>query len=127
MQSHGVSTQPAVIITQPGYAITAGPPPRAWSSGLCSCCDDISSCLCFGLCCGHCYLCCSMYPEHNENCCAGFCNPVPLLVLRVKHRARHNIEGTICDDLVCQTFCWMCTGCQLSRDMKYVRSTVGYL
>ena len=111
--------------------------PREWSSGLCACGDDCSSCVCT-YCCGWCYL-CYMYSQFGENCCVACLScgvpatggPVcyfspALFALRTAHRNRFGVRGTMCNDCCCTIWCPMCVQCQLKRDMNYVTNECDY-
>ncbi|CAI2736599.1 unnamed protein product [Schistosoma spindalis] len=98
---------------------------RDWHDGLFDCTNDCNS-FWLVLCCYPCYM-CYMYRRYDE-CCATPCFIIcPGLTLRAYHRAKHNIQGTLCKDFLKEYFCPLCSACQLDRDMKYVEATSGIL
>nr|ALJ10579.1 placenta specific protein 8 [Dugesia japonica] len=111
-------TSENVVISQPKSE-------RMWSSEICSCFEDIEICL-WSTFFPQCYLCC-MYMEYNECFCSSLLVPNSLMALRIQHRNRHGIKGTICDDCIKSTCYGPCTMCQLKRDMKHIISTKGSL
>ncbi|CAH8635085.1 unnamed protein product [Schistosoma mattheei] len=115
-QSTTVVLQQPLSVLQPkqGYFLT-----RGWSSGICSCFDDCESCLCAGFC-YPCYL-CHMYSISNEACWLPLFG-VGVLPLRIKHRIKHNIDGSLLDDHFITCCCPQLVLCQLRRDMRYMES-----
>ncbi|XP_075885687.1 placenta-specific gene 8 protein-like [Nelusetta ayraudi] len=85
--------------------------PSEFQSGLCSCCDDCSVCLC-GTFCLPC-LGCSIASDMDECCLCG-----TQLAIRSVYRTRYNIEGSLCNDFMAYWCCFCCTTCQLKRDIK---------
>ncbi|XP_034033771.1 cornifelin homolog B-like isoform X2 [Thalassophryne amazonica] len=111
-----------MIITQPQpvlYAQTS----NDWSSGICDCSDDMREC-CFAFWCLPCFM-CQVSKRYGECLCLPlleiFCGgPIPAITMsmRVSMRQRYGIEGNMCRDCVCSFFCFPCTWCQMSREMK---------
>lgn len=115
---HQQQSNTTVVINQPGRV--GRPPPRDWSSGICGCFEDISSC-CGVLWCGaYCYP-CYLSSKLNESCCLPCCLPANswLIALRVKMRAENNIQGSILGDYCCSCCCGPCVMCQLSREHDF--------
>ncbi|TPP64840.1 Placenta-specificprotein 8 protein [Fasciola gigantica] len=90
-----------------------------------SICSNFSQGWCI-LCCYPCYM-CQMYRRYDECCGTPMAMFFPGLTLRVYHRAKHNIEGTIFKDCLADYFCLFCSACQLDRDMTFVEQTKGVL
>lgn len=117
----------AVIHQQPfafqdiNTTIVVNQQPTGWSSGLCSCCDDMRSCCCVWWV-GSCYYAC-IANRMNESGCVGCCGhpagcvPGGHLAMRAAFRNKHGIAGDICSDCVAVTWCLPCVMCQLSREM----------
>ncbi|XP_028998522.1 cornifelin-like [Betta splendens] len=137
--SHGpgmaVQHQPTQIMAMPstsqgpGIAVQHQPPqimtitttsqgPGTWSTGLCHCCSDMSTC-CFGMWCFTCMQC----ETANK---FGWCCCVPTLdlccvvsyLLRTSIRQRHNIHGSCCNDYCTICWCYPCVWCQMRRELK---------
>ncbi|CAL8100079.1 unnamed protein product [Calicophoron daubneyi] len=98
---------------------------RDWKDGLFDCSNDCHTCACVTFC-YPCYM-CQMYKRYGQCCGTPMAIIFPGLTLRVYHRAKQNIEGTIINDCLVDYCCTMCAACQLDRDMKYVESTAGVL
>ncbi|PAA60656.1 hypothetical protein BOX15_Mlig011696g1 [Macrostomum lignano] len=105
--------------------------PRDWTSGLCGCCEDFSSCCCIWLC-GPCYLCCCLSERMGESCCTPVClscaHPgmfLPVLLYRTKLRSKYNIRGSAIDDCCCAMCCSACTACQIKRELDYIERSTG--
>lgn len=90
--------------------------PRDWNTGLFDCTDDLSLCLC-GLFCGLC-LTCKVSQDMGESLCVPICLPLPLAILRTKWRTEQNIQGSIMEDCLMNSFCGACAVCQLAREVK---------
>eukprot|EP00105_Crassostrea_gigas_P015640 XP_011432703.1 PREDICTED: placenta-specific gene 8 protein [Crassostrea gigas] len=114
---HQQQTNTTVVINQ---GRVGRPPPRDWSSGICGCFEDMSSCCGVYWCGNGCYP-CYLSSKLNESCCLPFCLPgFPwLIALRVKMRAENNIQGSIMNDCCCVCCCSHCVMCQLSREHDY--------
>lgn len=115
------STNTTVIINQPAPMTPMNVGPRSWSSGVCSCCDDMGTCLLGTFC--PCILACQVAGDMNESVCVPCCVPGWLIVLRTKLRAENNITGTVMDDCCMVCFCGNCVLCQMKREIKYVQTT----
>lgn len=118
-----VMTQPAagqpsttVIINQPATTFQ----PRAWSSSLFGCCEDVPVCMCV-MCCGLCAA-CQLSQDLGEHMCVPCCIYDWLLVLRVKLRTQEHIQGTVMDDCCTITCCGACVMCQMMREVKLLKS-----
>ncbi|XP_046578184.1 cornifelin homolog A-like isoform X3 [Haliotis rubra] len=111
--------QTTVIVHQPG-AMMRDIGPRVWSSDLCSCFDDIGSCLLGAVC--PLALACQVSGQLGESACVPCCVPGALVVLRTKLRIEQNIQGTVMDDCCMTTFCGPCALCQMSREIDYIRN-----
>ncbi|KAM3601118.1 uncharacterized protein V6R79_007895 [Siganus canaliculatus] len=95
---------------------------QEWGSGICDCCDDVPEC-CFAFWCCPCFACVTSR-KYGEPLClplleifGGIAPPITMS-MRVSMRQRYNINGSMCNDCVCATFCRPCTWCQMSREMK---------
>ncbi|KAK7498745.1 hypothetical protein BaRGS_00010122 [Batillaria attramentaria] len=115
-QPHANTT--TVIINQPApMSMSTGP--RDWSSGMCSCCDDMGSCLLGTFC--PCILASQVAGDMDESICVPCCVPGWLIVLRTKLRADNNITGTVMDDCCKVCCCGNCVLCQMARELKFIR------
>ncbi|XP_002731745.1 cornifelin homolog [Saccoglossus kowalevskii] len=108
-----------VVQQQPQNIIVQGP--RDWSSDLCACFNDLSSCclgtffpLCFEM---------HLWNRMGENACGPCCIVNSASMLRVKIRTKQNIQGTLCGDYCITAFCYQCVLCQLSREVDFVERT----
>ncbi|XP_042287778.1 cornifelin homolog B-like [Thunnus maccoyii] len=92
-----------------------------WASGICDCCHDMRDC-CFAFWCFPCFA-CKTSRELGESLCLpmldvfGYIPPITMS-MRVSVRHRYGIQGSLCNDCVCSTFCLSCVWCQMSREMK---------
>ncbi|XP_039252169.1 placenta-specific gene 8 protein-like isoform X2 [Styela clava] len=127
--SHMSAPGPVTVVTQQPMAIQqtvviAQPQGTMWSSGICSCFDDIKSCCC-ALWFGNCYYAC-ISSRMGENCCVGCsgypsgCVPGGHLAMRAAFRNKHGIAGSICDDCCTTTCCLPFAMCQISRQMDFL-------
>ncbi|XP_041361740.1 cornifelin homolog A-like [Gigantopelta aegis] len=105
-----------VVVSQPMPPTCTQP--RAWSTGLCGCCEDISSC-CLGCWCP-CGLACRVAMDMGESCCAPCC--AGILPLRTKLRVQHNIRGSILLDCCVVCWCPCCALCQMAREQTHIKN-----
>ncbi|XP_037553851.1 cornifelin-like [Nematolebias whitei] len=117
--------------------LMAETPLTEWSSGLCDCFEDTSSC-CYGFWCSPC-LACSVSGRFGENYCLPLCDifspalavicDVPLfappaaLSLRSAMRSKYGIKGSLCKDIAVSCFCVWCSWCQMHRELKNRKKT----
>ncbi|XP_063797698.1 cornifelin homolog [Pseudophryne corroboree] len=87
-----------------------------WNSKVMDCCDDVGICLCGAF--VPCILACKVASDYGECCCLPLIGGA-LLAMRTGLRERYHIQGTICNDCVCLTFCGPCTLCQMARELKH--------
>ncbi|KAI5104538.1 plac8 onzin related protein 6 [Silurus meridionalis] len=103
LASHLTSQFPAgfsimtTISVQPGMTMAAGTKISTWSSGLCDCCEDMSTC-CFGFWCPCCLM-CTTSQEFGEclclpllDMCFGPIIPPAAYSLRSAMRERYRIQ-----------------------------------
>ncbi|CAH8640508.1 unnamed protein product [Dicrocoelium dendriticum] len=110
------------VITQQPNGIFA-PEEREWTVGLFGCCTDIPRCF-LVTCCPLCYL-CHLYKYSDEACGLPLLGAGPVL-LRVKHRFKHHIKGSLLKDVCATTCCPLCTMCQLKADMVQTKTIHQY-
>ncbi|XP_026228851.1 cornifelin homolog B-like [Anabas testudineus] len=95
---------------------------KEWGSEICDCCQDVPEC-CFAFWCFPCFACVTAR-NYGECLCLPLleafsgCIPAVTMSMRASMRQRYSIEGTMCKDCVCSTFCTPCVWCQMSREMK---------
>ncbi|XP_067867219.1 cornifelin homolog [Heterodontus francisci] len=106
-------TSTTVIIQQPGVVLNAGT--GRWSTGLCSCFDDMPICCC-GLLCPM-FMGCYVASNYGENCCVGML-PGGIVALRTHMRLSYGIQGSICEDLVMTCCCGIFEICRMAREMR---------
>ncbi|XP_026208934.1 cornifelin homolog A-like [Anabas testudineus] len=95
---------------------------RTWSTGLCDCCSDMSTC-CFGFWC-FCCMQCQTASDFGWCCCVpalDYCCVVSYL-LRTSIRQRHDIPGSCCEDYCTVMWCYQCAWCQMKRELKIRRN-----
>ncbi|XP_025091184.1 placenta-specific gene 8 protein-like [Pomacea canaliculata] len=121
------------VVTQPQMSNTnnttvvinqqsAGPaykPPRAWSTGICGCFDDLGVCCCVWWC-TPCAI-SQLVGDMGEHCCVPCCVPGWLVALRTKLRTQHNIQGGVMSDCCAAYYCYYCVLCQMMREVKLTR------
>eukprot|EP00727_Mastigamoeba_balamuthi_P010796 m51a1_g6339 hypothetical protein (816) ;mRNA; f:29128-32811 len=114
----------------------------SWTSGLCGCCDDTSSCLCAwlvpcyqhgrnveafgaGPCCSNTSACshcmCFVLLEAVGNC--GFC---AVALHRQMVRRKYGIEGGVCGDVCVSCMCPCCALSQIAREIQTREALVRY-
>ncbi|KAL4631456.1 cornifelin-like isoform X1 [Arapaima gigas] len=94
--------------------------PSTWTSGVCDCCSDMSTC-CLGFWCFPCLQCqvasqfgwCALLPILDPCTCG-----VISCCLRKSIRERYNISGSFCDDCFALCCCYECAWCQMAREVK---------
>lgn len=121
MMSQPMSSQVSnttVVVNQGGGA-QAGPQIKNWSTGICGCFEDCSSCL-FVTFCPWCAA-CSLLSEVNENPCLFCCVFNWITATRTKVRNQLGIQGSILNDCCMETFCGQCAICQLKREVKLAK------
>ncbi|KAL5012154.1 hypothetical protein ScPMuIL_010705 [Solemya velum] len=118
-----ITSQPATqttVVMAPGGQFQGK---RNWSSGMCDCFNDMTSCLCVTFL-GP-YYAMSLASRMGESACVPCCVPGSLIVMRTKLRTEQGIEGSICDDCLMSHFCGHCVLCQLARELNYTEQTRG--
>ncbi|CAB1351590.1 unnamed protein product [Coregonus sp. 'balchen'] len=100
-----------MVIQQPNQFVQAITSNR-WSSNICDCTQDMSSC-CFAFWCFPCFSCITAR-EAGECLCLPLLDsfgviPPATMSMRVGMRQRYGIEGTMCNDCVYSFFCGPCT------------------
>ncbi|CAH8650879.1 unnamed protein product [Heterobilharzia americana] len=106
------------VVRQP-TSLQASPFEREWSSGLCACIDDLTSCF-LVLLCPHCYM-CYLYKKEGESCWLPVFG-AGILPLRIKHRITNRIKGTLMNDFCTSCLCGPLAVCQLKRDIDSIKS-----
>lgn len=111
-----------VVVNQPtagqsnGKLLISPVGTREWSSGLCSCFDDVGVCLCV--------LCCTCCVEKDiaealrECACVTCYVPGGTINLRTKTRTIGGIRGSICNDCMVIACCYQCALCQMKRELN---------
>ncbi|TGZ60991.1 hypothetical protein CRM22_008228 [Opisthorchis felineus] len=92
---------------------------REWTTNMFGCCEDVPRCFLVA-CCTPCYL-CYMYKYDHEACFLPVFGAGPIL-LRVKHRFKYDIRGSLLKDICASTFCGPCVMCQLKADMDQMKN-----
>ncbi|XP_059170194.1 uncharacterized protein LOC131951810 [Physella acuta] len=88
---------------------------RDWNSGICSCLNDITSCMC-GISCLPLLL-CRISNRLDECAFVTWVIPGGFTALRTKLRTMGGIKGSICSDCLMTTCCTPCAACQMSREL----------
>lgn len=107
-----------VVVTQPsggGAAILTGGD-KEWSSGLCSCCEDVKSC-CMAYFCMPCLV-CRMAKNTGNHMCTG-CAPGGVVGMRTQIRLSYGIQGDVCMDACTSHFCGPLSICQMARELQF--------
>ncbi|XP_035288342.1 cornifelin homolog B-like [Anguilla rostrata] len=109
-----------LVIQQP-KPVTDAMESSQWSTGICQCWEDMSTC-CFVFWCCPCFA-CKTSREHGQCLCLpllDFCGIVPPITyaMRVSVRQRYGITDSMCHDCLYATCCRACSWCQISREMK---------
>uniref|UniRef100_A0A3P8V8Y2 Cornifelin homolog B-like n=1 Tax=Cynoglossus semilaevis TaxID=244447 RepID=A0A3P8V8Y2_CYNSE len=122
------------VASQPRPLVCSSEEEGDWSTGICSCCNDMKQC-CWVFWCCPCFAC-------KTSKAFGQCLCLPLLdvcscvhpatmVMRTNVRYHYGIKGSLCTDCVCATCCPSCVWCQMATEMKSRRiggtSRVKYL
>ena len=89
---------------------------KPWNNGLFGCFKNFTHCLCT------CFFPCCYAGMQAQRMGEGFLGGCCLysgsvLSMRAAIRHKHNIEGDLCTDCCCQTFCGPCSQCQLYNEM----------
>ncbi|XP_072259109.1 cornifelin homolog B-like [Pyxicephalus adspersus] len=119
-----VTVQPTPVLSQ--TVMVSQAQPKGWSSGICDCCEDMSTC-CFAFWCFPCFQCATV-SDHGEclclplldQTCLGYspaCPPISM-AMRASVRERYKIPGSICDDCCMLYWCLCCAWCQMAREIK---------
>lgn len=116
-----MATTTTVITNQPisGGAVVVRQE-RDWSTGLCGCFEDFSSCFC-AFCFPACME-CWLASHADEFVCLPLCVPAAPIAIRAKIRTQYGIKGSICDDCVMYSFCGPCALAQMKREIDNVKS-----
>ncbi|XP_029988958.1 cornifelin-like [Sphaeramia orbicularis] len=104
-----------------------------WTTHLCDCFEDVSTC-CYGFWCCPC-LACTVSGRFGENYCLPICDiltpsvmaacGIPVFVppavygMRASIRNRYKIKGSLCKDIGVSCFCVWCAWCQMHRELKH--------
>ncbi|XP_071234373.1 placenta-specific gene 8 protein-like [Salvelinus alpinus] len=91
-----------------------------WSTGLCDCCSDMGTCCC-ALWCFPCLQC--QTASHFGWClCMPLLDPCAFMAvsccMRSSMRERYGIQGSTCGDVALVCCCYVCTWCQMAREVK---------
>ncbi|CAG5119027.1 unnamed protein product [Candidula unifasciata] len=111
-----------VVVTQPGGSgnslLLIGKDKlqfRSWTSHICSCFNDCTSCILGTMCLP--ILLCRVSNRLNECALITCCAAGGFMALRTKLRTMGGIKGSICSDCFMTTCCGPCAACQMSREM----------
>uniref|UniRef100_UPI003AABF8D9 cornifelin-like n=1 Tax=Centroberyx gerrardi TaxID=166262 RepID=UPI003AABF8D9 len=86
-----------------------------WSTGLNSCCSDISVCALGAFC--PMVLSCYTADKYGENCCLG-CVPGGMTAIRTHMRLTYGIQGTVCNDALMTCCCGFLEVCRMAREIR---------
>lgn len=105
--------------------------PKTWSSGVCDCFNDCSSCCCTLWCpcvqygynaekldSGSCCLCCFVTLVFNQAMCCF------IMYQRGLVRSKYGIEGGPCGDCMSSFCCGPCTLCQMARELDFKQKLI---
>ncbi|XP_071834728.1 placenta-specific gene 8 protein-like [Apostichopus japonicus] len=109
-----ITTQPSAVVSPSQKA-----PAREWTTGLCSCFDDLPSCLLAFFCPN--FMECWIAHTADECALLPMFYPGSTVAIRTKVRTEHNIRGTICNDCLLYACCPCCVMAQTKREMDYIR------
>jgi len=113
--------QQVVIIGQPGEQKSKRA--REWSTGVCGCFEDCSSCV-YAFFCFPCFT-CTLASEMNECPLGPYCfGRLFLMAMRTKVRTLYNIHGSILKDICCMLWCDFCVTLQMHRELKNMQQLV---
>nr|XP_046267685.1 cornifelin homolog B-like [Scatophagus argus] len=92
-----------------------------WGTGICQCLEDVPEC-CFAFWCLPCFACITT-KKYGQCLCLPLLDmisgiPPVAMSMRVSMRQRYGIRGTMCTDCLYSTYCYSCSWCQMSREMK---------
>ncbi|BFZ09593.1 hypothetical protein BsWGS_12632 [Bradybaena similaris] len=88
---------------------------RSWTSSVCSCLNDCTSCILGAWCLP--ILLCRISNRLNECALVTCCTCGGFMALRTKLRTMGGIRGSICSDCLMTFCCGPCVACQMSREM----------
>jgi len=121
------NTNPSVVVLNQPHVIHGQQVQREWSSGMCACCQDCKTCCC-AFWCYPCFL-CILSKDMGENFCgpvfcgaatrSGGCPNAFATAMRTRMRSKYGIQGSICKDCCCMTFCEFCMTTQMARELKH--------
>ncbi|KAK3572125.1 hypothetical protein QTP86_022203, partial [Hemibagrus guttatus] len=105
-----------VITHQPGAAsygtnVQTG----EWSTGLCSCCNDLLICALGCIC--PIAVGCYTANKYGENACLA-CVPGGMAAMRTHMRLTYGIQGTICNDALMTCCCGIFETCRMAREIR---------
>ncbi|KAK0131481.1 Cornifelin [Merluccius polli] len=86
-----------------------------WTSGLCSCCNDMPVC-CLGFFCPL-ALGCYAASKYGESCCLGAL-PGGMTAMRTHMRLTYGIQGTVLNDTLMTCFCCPFEVCRMAREVR---------
>ncbi|XP_048880902.1 cornifelin-like [Brienomyrus brachyistius] len=104
-----------VVTQQPGANYGTNVQTGEWSTGLCSCCNDIMVCALGCLC--PIGLSCYTSHKYGENLLLA-CIPGGMTALRTHMRLTYGIQGTICNDALMTFCCGFCETCRMAREIR---------
>ncbi|XP_060598621.1 cornifelin homolog A-like [Ruditapes philippinarum] len=99
----------------PGKLVCSREGHRGWSSGMFACGDDVTNC-CLAVFCQELVL-MDISRRTGENVCVTCCVPGGLLAIRARLRTLGGIQGSICEDYLSLSCCYLCALCQMQREL----------